>query len=54
MRTDSTNLSGQAIKAAESYIVGNFGKEYHEVRQYKTKNSSAQEAHEAIRPTDFE
>jgi DNA topoisomerase-1 len=53
MRTDSTNLSGQAIKAAESYIVGNFGKEYHEVRQYKTKNSSAQEAHEAIRPTDF-
>ena len=53
MRTDSTNLSGQAIAAAGAYIESNFGKKYHQVRQYKTKNSSAQEAHEAIRPTNF-
>lgn len=53
MRTDSTILSGQAIKAAEDYIIKEFGKPYHQVRQYKTKNDSAQEAHEAIRPTNF-
>lgn len=53
MRTDSTNLSGLAIGAAKDYIVGNFGEQYHQVRQYKTKNSSAQEAHEAIRPTNL-
>lgn len=53
MRTDSTILSGQAIKNAEGYIVKNFGANYHQVRQFKTKNKSAQEAHEAIRPTDF-
>lgn len=53
MRTDSTNLSLLALKSAEDYIVKSFGKNYHELRQYKTKNSSAQEAHEAIRPTDF-
>ena len=53
MRTDSTTLSGQAIKAAEQYITSQFGAQYHQVRQFKTKNSSAQEAHEAIRPTDF-
>jgi DNA topoisomerase-1 len=53
MRTDSTTLSGQAIKAAETYIKSTYGANYHQVRQYKTKNASAQEAHEAIRPTDF-
>lgn len=53
MRTDSTTLSGFAIKAAEELIVKKFGKNYHNTRQYKTKNASAQEAHEAIRPTDF-
>lgn len=53
MRTDSTILSGLAISNAGKYIVKNFGKDYHQVRQFKTKNSSAQEAHEAIRPTDF-
>lgn len=53
MRTDSTILSGLAIKAAEEYITAEFGAKYHQVRQFKTKNSSAQEAHEAIRPTDF-
>ncbi len=53
MRTDSTILSSFALKSAEEYIVGNFGEEYHKHRQFKTKNESAQEAHEAIRPTDF-
>ena len=53
MRTDSTILSGQAIKNAEEYILKNFGQNYHQVRQFKTKDKSAQEAHEAIRPTDF-
>lgn len=53
MRTDSTTLSGLAIKAAENYIVKNFGEKYHNRRQFKTKDTSAQEAHEAIRPTDF-
>ncbi|HKU18224.1 MAG TPA: type I DNA topoisomerase [Candidatus Saccharimonadales bacterium] len=53
MRTDSTTLSGFAIKAAEEFIQKNYGENYHQVRQYKTKNESAQEAHEAIRPTDF-
>lgn len=53
MRTDSTTLSGYAIKSAEDYILTKFGSEYHHRRQYKTKNSSAQEAHEAIRPTNF-
>jgi DNA topoisomerase-1 len=53
MRTDSTILSGLAIKAAEDYIVKNYGQQYHNRRQYQTKNQSAQEAHEAIRPTDF-
>lgn len=53
MRTDSTNLSGQAITAAKDFIIGTFGAEYSQVRQFKTKNASAQEAHEAIRPTDM-
>lgn len=53
MRTDSTVLSGFAIKAAEEFIKKEYGENYWQVRQYKTKNQSAQEAHEAIRPTDF-
>lgn len=53
MRTDSVSLSGQAIAAAKDYIVSSFGEQYSEVRQFKTKNASAQEAHEAIRPTDM-
>lgn len=53
MRTDSVNLSGQAIAAAKDFITSAFGPEYSQVRQFKTKNSSAQEAHEAIRPTDM-
>ena len=53
MRTDSTNLSGQAIAAAKDFITSKFGSEYSQVRQFKTKSSGAQEAHEAIRPTDM-
>lgn len=53
MRTDSVNLSGQAIAAAANYIKSAFGEEYSQVRTFKTKSASAQEAHEAIRPTDM-
>lgn len=53
MRTDSLNLSEDAIKGAVSAIEQSFGKEYVEVRRFKTKSESAQEAHEAIRPTNF-
>jgi DNA topoisomerase I len=53
MRTDSTTLSGFAINAAKEHILAQYGEQYHQVRQFKTKNESAQEAHEAIRPTDF-
>ncbi len=52
-RTDSLNLSKQAVSAISSYIEGNFGKNYLHVRSFKTKDASAQEAHEAIRPTDI-
>jgi DNA topoisomerase-1 len=54
MRTDSTTLSGLAIDAAKTYITKNYGDKYWQVRQYKTKNASAQEAHEAIRPTHLQ
>lgn len=53
MRTDSTSLSDQSLKAAAAHITSEYGADYHEKRVYKTKNTSAQEAHEAIRPTDF-
>jgi DNA topoisomerase-1 len=54
MRTDSLNLSELALKMAEDFILKNFGKNYYEKRIYKTKSKVAQEAHEAIRPTDVE
>ena len=53
MRTDSVNLSEQALGAAKNEITNTYGKQYSQTRQFKTKSSSAQEAHEAIRPTDF-
>ncbi|MEZ0369776.1 MAG: type I DNA topoisomerase [Candidatus Sericytochromatia bacterium] len=53
MRTDSVNLSEEAIKSACQQIIKEFGKQYAHSRRYKTKSQSAQEAHEAIRPTDF-
>ena len=52
MRTDSLNLSKDALKSAEDYIKNKFGKEYAQQRFYRTKSKGAQEAHEAIRPTD--
>src|SRR5690606_1684726 len=54
MRTDSTNLSTMSLSAAQKYIEAEFGKKYHQYRTYKTKNAQAQEAHEAIRPTNFD
>ena len=53
MRTDSLHLSEIAIEEAEKQIKEKFGADYHHLRRYKTKNTSAQEAHEAIRPTDL-
>ncbi len=53
MRTDSVNLSDEARKKAGEMILKNYGKEYHTPRNYKTKSAGAQEAHEAIRPVDF-
>lgn len=54
MRTDSTNLSNDAVQKIREYIQNNFKKKYlpEEARQYKTKVKNAQEAHEAIRPID--
>lgn len=51
MRTDSTNLSETALADIANSIALNFGSKYVQTRRYKTKNASAQEAHEAIRPT---
>lgn len=53
MRTDSVNLSQEALNAAKSAIVSNYGEEYSAVRNYTGKSKGAQEAHEAIRPTDM-
>ena len=52
-RTDSLNLSSQAVSQIAKYIEDNFGKNYLKVRSFKTKSAGAQEAHEAIRPTDI-
>lgn len=55
MRTDSVTMAGEAISGARSLIKQNFGEAYlpEAPRQYKTKSKNAQEAHEAVRPTDF-
>lgn len=52
MRTDSLNLSRESLDTAKNYISNHFGPEYAEERHFKTKSKGAQEAHEAIRPTD--
>ncbi len=54
MRTDSVNLSETAMNAAANYITNEFGEAYSNPRNFATKDSSAQEAHEAIRPTNLE
>ncbi|WP_343487957.1 type I DNA topoisomerase [Allomuricauda sp. d1] len=53
MRTDSVNLSNEALNAAKEAIVENYGERYSHTRNYKGKSKGAQEAHEAIRPTDM-
>ena len=53
MRTDSTNLSEEAVESASGEILNAYGDRYLQKRKYQTKSESAQEAHEAIRPTDF-
>jgi DNA topoisomerase-1 len=54
MRTDSVNLSETALGDIQNAIVTNYGQKYHQHRKFKNKNESAQEAHEAIRPTYME
>src|SRR4030095_15451262 len=51
MRTDSVNLSDTALGDITNTIKNSYGERYHQFRKYKNKNESAQEAHEAIRPT---
>ena len=53
MRTDSVNLSQEALSTAKNAIVQLFGEQYSQVRNFATKSKGAQEAHEAIRPTDM-
>ena len=53
MRTDSFNMAESALKQAQDVIVKHFGDQYSQLRRYSTKSKGAQEAHEAIRPTDF-
>lgn len=53
MRTDSVNLSEEAMNSAKEAIRDSYGTNYHQSRKFTTKSEGAQEAHEAIRPTDF-
>jgi len=54
MRTDSVNLSDQALNDAQKAVNKFYGKDYHKLRKYASKIANAQEAHEAIRPSNFE
>jgi DNA topoisomerase-1 len=54
MRTDSTNLSNQALGEIGRLVEKKFGKEFLQIRKYAAKSKNAQEAHEAIRPTHFD
>lgn len=53
MRTDSVNLSDLALAACKSTVISLMGERYVKTRQFATKTKGAQEAHEAIRPTDM-
>jgi DNA topoisomerase-1 len=53
MRTDSVTLSEDCLSQCSKYIKSNFGEKYYQYRQYENKSKNAQEAHEAIRPTDM-
>ncbi len=54
MRTDSTTLSGTCIAQCKDFVTHQFGEQYSTVRQFKGKSKNAQEAHEAIRPTNID
>jgi DNA topoisomerase-1 len=54
MRTDSVNLSKEAVNGAKDAIVKNYGEKYSKVRSFTGKSKGAQEAHEAVRPTNLE
>ena len=54
MRTDSVNLSDDALNAAGKVISKTYGENYHKRKKFSNKNKGAQEAHEAVRPTNFE
>ncbi len=54
MRTDSTNLSGEALKSIGKYIKDSYGNNYHTQRNYASKSNNTQEAHESVRPTHIE
>ncbi len=53
MRTDSTNLAEEALDKAATQIKEAYGEQYYRLKRYATKSNNSQEAHEAIRPTDF-
>ncbi len=54
MRTDSTTMAGIALAQIKNVVSKKYGEGMHQIRQFKTKSKSAQEAHEAIRPTHFD
>jgi DNA topoisomerase-1 len=54
MRTDSVNLSKEALESIEKYVLTKYGKKYSNPKNYKAKTANAQEAHEAVRPTHVE
>ena len=54
IRTDSINLSNEALKKIKEYITKKHGKKYYREKKYENKKNNTQEAHEAIRPTDIE
>ena len=54
MRTDSVNISETAMEGIRRQVEGSYGKKYFQQRKFKNKNESAQEAHEAIRPTEMD
>ena len=54
MRTDSVNISDTAMEGIRNQVEGSYGKRYFQQRKFKNKNESAQEAHEAIRPTEMD
>jgi DNA topoisomerase-1 len=53
MRTDSVNLSDEALEMTKQYVIKTYGEKYYRLKQYVSKGKFTQEAHEAIRPTDI-